>query len=78
MSFFTYRMVSYCSVSFGSVNAHTIANRGETGNTYLDALNYHYGDNITVYGSLVEPSNNTIPNTFNYREYLYNKKIYII
>ncbi len=34
------------------------------------------GDAITLQGNLVEPSNNTIPNTFNYKNYLYNKKIY--
>ena len=37
-----------------------------------------YGDNITVYGILVEPSNNTIPNTFNYKKYLNNKNIYYL
>lgn len=36
------------------------------------------GDNITLYGSIKEPENNTIPNTFNYKNYLYNKKIYYI
>ena len=34
------------------------------------------GDIIEIKGDLKEPSNNTVPNTFNYKEYLYNKKIY--
>ena len=31
---------------------------------------------ITVHGTLKQPSNNTIPNTFNYKRYLKSKKIY--
>lgn len=31
---------------------------------------------ITVHGTLKQPSNNTIPNTFNYKKYLKSKKIY--
>ena len=34
------------------------------------------GDIIKIKGDLKEPSNNTVPNTFNYKKYLYNKKIY--
>ena len=34
------------------------------------------GDIIEIKGDLKEPSNNTVPNTFNYKKYLYNKKIY--
>lgn len=34
------------------------------------------GDIIEIKGELEEPSSNTVPNTFNYKEYLYNKKIY--
>ena len=36
------------------------------------------GDIIEIKGELLEPSSNTVPNTFNYRKYLYNKKIYYI
>lgn len=36
----------------------------------------HLGDKIKLKGSFKEPSNNTIPNTFNYKKYLNNKKIY--
>ncbi len=39
-------------------------------------IDISYGDYIIAYGKMVKPSNNTIPNTFNYREYLYNHKIY--
>ena len=31
---------------------------------------------ITAHGTLKQPSNNTIPNTFNYKKYLKSKKIY--
>ena len=36
------------------------------------------GINIKLIGSFNEPISNTIPNTFNYKEYLYNKRIYRI
>lgn len=36
----------------------------------------HLGDKVLLKGSLNEPLDNTIPNTFNYKKYLYNKKIY--
>ena len=35
------------------------------------------GSNILVEGSVNRPYNNTIPNTFNYKEYLYQNKIYV-
>ena len=38
----------------------------------------HYGDTILLKGTLTVPLNNTIPNNFNYKKYLYNKKIYYI
>ncbi|MGM9882147.1 MAG: DNA internalization-related competence protein ComEC/Rec2 [Bacilli bacterium] len=37
-----------------------------------------YGDKVLVKGTLEEISSNNIPNTFNYKKYLYNKKIYYI
>ena len=36
----------------------------------------HYGDTILLKGTFTVPLNNTIPNNFNYKKYLYNKKIY--
>ena len=36
------------------------------------------GDKIEVTGSLKLPSNNTIPNLFNYKKYLYNNNIFFI
>lgn len=36
------------------------------------------GDKILLKGILKSPLNNTIPNNFNYKRYLYNKKIYYI
>ncbi len=40
--------------------------------------NIGIGNTITVNGSLNRPLNNTIPNTFNYKKYLYNSKIYYL
>ena len=48
----------------------------EEKNTFID--NYHLGDYIEVTGKLTRPSNNTLPNTFNYKQYLYNEGIYYI
>ena len=50
-------------------------------NYYLQGnkkINISYGDKIKVYGKFNEPSNNTVPNTFNYKKYLYYNKIYYI
>ena len=35
------------------------------------------GKKVRVEGTIKYPSNNTIPNTFNYRKYLYQNKIYV-
>ena len=40
--------------------------------------NIKYGSLLKVEGNLKIPSNNTIPNTFNYRKYLKNKDVYYI
>lgn len=40
--------------------------------------NLSYGDKIKVTGTLTIPSSNKIFNNFNYKDYLYNKKIYYI
>ena len=49
-------------------------------NYYTDnPSDYNYlilGDTIEVDGKLKMPTNNTVPNTFNYKKYLYNDKIY--
>lgn len=47
---------------------------------YKDSIfnNLSYGDKIKVEGTLTEPSVINVPNTFNYKKYLYNKKIYYI
>lgn len=44
------------------------------GDKILDNLSY--GDKVSIKGSLSIPSSTTIFNTFDYRKYLYNKKIY--
>ena len=40
-----------------------------------EPLNISLGDKINFTGTLNKPKNNTIPNTFNYRKYLYNHHI---
>ena len=40
--------------------------------------NMNLGITIRVEGVLTEPSSNTIPNTFNYKKYLYNNHIYYV
>ena len=44
---------------------------------YLEE-NILLGSEVILKGEITTPYNNTIPNTFNYKEYLYNNKIYII
>jgi len=39
---------------------------------------FKYGSRIKISGTLSTPSNNTIPNTFNYRKYLYYHNIFYI
>ena len=46
--------------------------------TYKEIQNIKLGDTIYVTGTLSVPHNNTIPNTFNYSNYLYNNGIYYI
>lgn len=54
------------------------------GNYYFEEDDSSYnpdiklGDTIIIYGSIKEPGNNTIPNLFNYRNYLYNDSIYYL
>ena len=40
--------------------------------------NLELGDKLKVIGTFEVPSNNTIPNIFNYRKYLYNNQIYYL
>lgn len=40
--------------------------------------NYSFGDKIYIEGEMSIPNNNTIPNNFNYKDYLYHKYIYYI
>ena len=43
---------------------------------YTDNFNYKLGDTILIHGNLSKPKNNTVLNTFNYKEYLYQNKIF--
>ncbi len=38
--------------------------------------NYHLGDEVLITGKIKDISNNTVPNTFNYKKYLMSNKIY--
>ena len=40
-------------------------------------VNYLLGKKVKVLGKVSDVSNNTIPNTFNYKKYLYRSKIYL-
>ena len=40
--------------------------------------NYFFGDKVYIEGEISVPNNNTIPNNFNYKDYLYHKYIYYI
>lgn len=46
------------------------------GNKLFNSLSY--GDKVLVKGALNEPNSFNIPNTFDYKNYLYNKKIFFI
>lgn len=46
----------------------------EEKNKVIDKLKL--GIKVKLFGEFKDPSNNTMPNTFNYKKYLYNKKIY--
>ncbi len=48
----------------------------EEKNNFLSS--YSIGDYIKINGRLDIPKNNTIPNTFNYKKYLYNNKMFFI
>ena len=41
-------------------------------------IDLNYGDIISLKGDLSIPYNNTIPNTFNYKKYLFNNDIFYI
>ncbi len=45
---------------------------------YTTKCNYSLGDMVLIEGKLEKPKNNTVLNTFNYKEYLYRNKIYYI
>lgn len=45
-------------------------------NKFLET--YHLGDEVALTGTWTIPTNNTVPNLFNYKQYLNRKKIYYI
>ena len=44
--------------------------------SYIDDFSFDVGDIVLVKGNLIKPSDNTIPNLFNYRKYLQSRGIY--
>ena len=44
---------------------------------YDKNININLGDKVYLEGEFSQPKNNTIPNLFNYKKYLRNKKIYM-
>ncbi len=64
------------TIYFDSYIGKYYVNSYEEINIFKD--NYSFGDKVLVNGEVSVPNNNTIPNGFNYKEYLYNKKIYYI
>lgn len=46
-------------------------------NDEIDLSNL-YGKKVTAYGEIYEASGSSIPNTFNYKKYLYNNEIYYL
>ena len=55
-----------------------IKNRSKYRITLYKDINYELGDIIEVNGAFKVPSNNTVPNLYNYRKYLLSKKIKLI
>lgn len=43
---------------------------------YDDTYDFSLGDLVRISGEKIELTNNTVPNTFNYKKYLYNQGIY--
>ncbi len=63
--------ISFSNNMFGNMYFKTINEK--------ESFNYKIGDKVKVQGILKEPSNNSVPNTFNYKKYLNHKGIkYII
>ena len=46
-------------------------------NNTKEINNYKLGDKVKLIGTFKEPTNNTVPNLFNYKNYLKYKKIYL-
>ena len=61
------------------INSNSITLKS-TENLIIQTNNFPYqlGSKIEVIGNLSTPNNNTIPNTFNYRKYLYYQNIFYI
>ncbi len=82
---FNLRIISY-KINGNKLSVQLKGKEKLIGNYYFKTLEekdnfislYKIGDKISVKGSLLKPKNNTIPNTFNYKKYLYNNKIYYI
>ena len=74
-------------ISFKDNRVEVYVNNKETiiGNYYYEDVeeliyfdNIKLGDKVIIHGKLKKPSNNTIPNLFNYKKYLYNDNIFYL
>ena len=74
-------------ISFKDNRVEVYVNNKETiiGNYYYEDAeeliyfdNIKLGDKVVIHGKLKKPSNNTIPNLFNYKKYLYNDNIFYL
>ena len=68
-------------INFNADNISFILKGGEKVRCvyYGNDINFadYLGKKVRVKGSIIPIYNNTIPNTFNYQKYLYNKRIYL-
>ncbi len=68
-------------INFNADNISFILKGGEKARCvyYGNDINFadYLGKKVRVKGSIIPIYNNTIPNTFNYQKYLYNKRIYL-
>lgn len=64
------------TIYFDNMLGKYYANNDEEVKGFKD--NYSFGDKVYIEGEVSIPNNNTIPNNFNYKDYLYHKYIYYI
>ena len=71
-------VVTHLSRKNGNVSFEIKEKENVKVNYYKEDGNLKEGMYVTLVGVLKNPKNNTVPNAFNYKNYLYNKRIYKI